>query len=168
MFHGRKIESARGAPAHHLDVAMLVCAFRHVVCGQVGDRGQVRVKRGRRAALFLFQRGHCGLEVGDFGLQRLGAVLVALRHRLPDQLGGFVAPVLQVLQPGSERAALFIEHQQRRRERIEPAFGEGSVERRGIFTDQANVMHGGGLCPLHPAIVQPSRYFAQVLSPSNA
>ncbi len=89
-----------------LDIAVLVRAVRHVVRRHVGDLRQLLVELVGELLLLGLQRRQRGLELGDFGHQRFGALLVLGLLRLADFLGRRVAPRLRLLEFGDRRAPL--------------------------------------------------------------
>ncbi len=142
MFLRFESKLARGAPAAHFDIVAFVRALRHIARRQVRDGGEQAGQFLAKLAILIFQRGHGLLDLGDFGLERLRLVGVALTHCLPDGLGGFIAAALHLLQPCGERAPLLIHRQDFGGNRLQPAPCQRGIESFGIFADRTDVMHG--------------------------
>ena len=142
MFLRCEGKGGQGAPAADFHILCLVRAIGHIVGGNVRQAGQQVVQPGGQVAILVLQRGQGLLQFGDFGLQRLGPVLVALAHGLADQLRCLVTAGLRFLHAGADLAPASVHFQQRGGARLHPAPGEGGIESVRIVADQADVMHG--------------------------
>ena len=154
MFPRREGELARSAPARQLDIRRLVGAVGDILCGEIGERGKQIVEFGAELAVFLLERWHRLLDLGDFGFEAVGGVLVALAHRLTDRLRGLVAAALRLLQPCGDFAAAGVERQDAIRSGLGAAALEPRIEFTRMLTDKGNVVHGQRLCPLGPRLAR--------------
>ena len=93
---------------------------------------------------------HAGLDFSNFGLERLGLVLVALAHGLSDRLGGIISAALRLLDLGARFALFRVEGDNAIRHRIGAATCESGVESLRIGSDIGDVVHGRGLCLFVP------------------
>ena len=155
MLLGLEGEFAPVAPLRHFDIAVLVLAFGHILGGEVGEARQKVGQLACERAVLLLHFRHALLDLGDFGLERFGLVRVALAHRLPDGLGGFVAAALRLLERSGHFAAARVEGEDAIRLRFGPAPGEPRIERTGIVSDEGDVVHDLGLCPLPIRFARP-------------
>ena len=72
VFLRLEIEIARRAPARDLDIVGLVRAFGTSSAGRLGMAASSASSSSPSASLLVLERGHGLLELGDFGLERLG------------------------------------------------------------------------------------------------
>ncbi len=142
MFARGEGEGARGAPARYFDIVRLVRAVGDVGRGQVGDDLQRGLHRGGEARLLGLQRAHAAFQRRHFGLQRVGAGHVLLRHRRANILGRGVAAGLRLLQFGLHAAQIAVDGQQALGHWRQAAARQCGVKGGGFVPDQANVMHG--------------------------
>ncbi len=145
MFLWAEVEAARRAPARDFDIARFVFAIRNVIGGEVGERGEPVLQCRQLRAFGFLLGGKGGLQFGDFGLQRLGLVLVALRHRLPDQLRRLVAARERCLNLGLQRAQRRVGGKNIGGQGVEAAAREAGIEGLRVIPDQADIVHGGAM-----------------------
>ena len=124
-----------------LHIAMLVCAFGHVVERQVRNRCQLFGQHLVRRLRGKLELRHRGLELGDFRHELGGARVVLGFLGLADFLRSRIAPRLGLLRRQDRRAAFFVDRQQRSRQWRQPAALQSGVERLGVVADRFDVMH---------------------------
>ena len=110
----------------------------------LGSAGDQRVELGAELAIFVLQRGQRVLELGDFGLERLGGGGVAFAHRRADQLRGLVAAALRFLRARATARRCSSSSRIIAGNRLQPAPGEAGVEGLRVLANGAQVVHGRG------------------------
>ena len=129
-----------------LHIAVLVCAFGHVVEWQVRNRCELFRQLLIRSLRGKLELRHCGLEVGHFRHQLAGARVILDLLRLTNFLRRRIAPGLRLLRGQDRRTAFLIDREQRSRQRRQPAALQSGVERLGIVADRFDVVHGHNSC----------------------
>ena len=125
-----------------LHIAVLVCAFGHVVERQVRNSGELFRQFLVRRLRCQLELRHRGLELGDFRHQLGGARVILGLLGLADFLRSRIAPRLRLLGRQDRRTAFLVDRQQRSRQRRQPAALQSGVERLGVVADRFDVVHG--------------------------
>jgi hypothetical protein len=121
MLLGRERVIALGSETMMLDIVVLVLAVRHFVERQVRNFGKRGVKIAGGSFLRNLKNRNRRLQRGDFGQQRLGPLLVFRLLSFADFLRRRVAPRLSGLGGLDRATALFVERDERLRQRRKPA-----------------------------------------------
>ena len=140
------VERRRLSGTVTLHVAVLVCADRHVLLGNIGDGGKSLEQSLLGDALGLFQLRHRFLDPRNVGHQLLRPRLVLLRLGLADLLGEGIAALGGCLQGGDGALALVVEADQLSGQGLHAPVPEALIERRGIVADGTDVVHGMRTC----------------------
>ena len=127
--------------AANFDIVVLVPAVRRAVERQVGDRGQLRLKRRAGRPLRRLEFRHFRFRFGDLGAKILGGDAILARHRRADLLRGGVAALLGALEGEDRRPALFVERDQRFGARRQPAPPQAFVESLRIIANCFDIVH---------------------------
>ena len=150
FFEGRARSNDAG-----LHIIMLVGALGNLVERQIGQLQQRHIERQHGGGLGGGGAFGLGLDLGDAGLQLLGAGEILLAHGLADFLGEAVALLLAALGHGDDVAPGVIKTEQLRHglldlQSIPAPPTQARLEDFGIVADPADVMHGRRLSKRGP------------------
>ncbi len=141
VFKRGEIKGARAAPAHVLDIAMLVHTVRHISGGQVGQADEQGFRRLTSVAGGSFKAGDFVFQASHFGLQSLRLRAVPGGHGGANLLGSGIAAGQCLLRAGFGRTALRIGGQQGRCRIRHPAPGERSSKGIRIGAEGFQIVH---------------------------
>ena len=146
MLLRRKAVLALGPEMVVLDVVRLVLAVRHLGRGkrQIGNPRERVLELFRGLLLLRLQRRNVSLELRDLAHQRLRGHLLAALLCGTDLFRGLVAPRLRRLGLLDRRAPAFVELDQPRPFRREPAPLKAAVELILVVANPFDVVHGNG------------------------